>query len=240
MAYFALLTIVIKIAKRKKHHQFANPAEVCKKFEEDGDGHIEPDPFLKEILKERESRDYFIFWGANASCFIYTIDNIYSNLLSKDAPTVEILEIKTINVYRIEGRLFGYIMAFVCDRMEEELNEVGRLFLDFPYWPTLSGTIFQIDFLKGGVYIPNKIIPVGVEEFQANPVALHNIYTKMTEEEKNVIKEMKTMEGLVVMPSTSEAGQLEKGVHEGMIIYLKHLPKHTLIENVDVALGRNN
>ena len=122
--------------------------------------------------------------------------------------------------------------------MEEELIEAGRLVADFPYWPTPASTIFKTDnlFGTGDVYIPDFVIPFGGEECQANPVALHNIYAKMAEEEKTVIKRMKTIKGLIVRPNTPEADQLEKGVLEGMIIYMKHLPSHTLIENNDIVI----
>ena len=168
----------------------------------------------------------------DSSDLLAGMDYTYFNL-RKNLPDISIMKSENIHYSRFEGRWLGFIMAFVCDKMEEELHK-AQLFMDFPHCYRTANAIFKLPgFGRLDIHIPDKLFPFDGDDFQDNPLALHNIYAKMTEEERTIIKELE-IKGRLSELQKLEIDQREQGTFDGMIVYMKHLPLSTLIEDVDI------
>lgn len=148
----------------------------------------------------------------------------YRALISDKPESIEVPMSGEFSVSRLYGRRLGYMMAFICDRMKEEV-EKSQLRHDFPKNERIAWNIFNIfngDMLPWGGNIKKR----------------ETIYGKMTEEEVQIIKEIQAKIEHLPQESIYDYNCLALGSFEGMITYIYHRPLSLLCEEVDIDIKR--
>ena len=239
LAFFGIVAAIAKLFKRKKDEpQVADPAVVCKKFEENGNSHEDKDhSYIHRIPSEGCFAAKIKFRSeTDALCFFDNMDDIYFRIITKNRNVIELQKSDNIENSRFEGRWMGYIMAFVCDRMKEELHQAQQV-MDFPRFERIACVIFKVFHVL--LFIPEKMTSYDGKDSQDNPLELKTINAKMTEEERVAIKELeaKINERFTTNIVDLIINQRTKGVLEGILIYINHLTPQTLTKNVVIQLA---
>ncbi len=164
----------------------------------------------------------------------YLEDNTYFCLLNKPIQ-VETRKAICMSDSQLMGRWLGYVMAYICKCMEVELRE-AQLCMDFPHNQRVANAIFKTEDIGEVeiIYLPKKIYSWSKNRCIDFPLSLEKIYGRMSEAERNSLKELEAKGSFVDKISDYEMSQVVQGIFEGTVIFVNHLSLSTLSENVDI------
>jgi len=146
------------------------------------------------------------------------MDEQYRSLLR--GTDVEVSESKRFSPSRYYGRLFGYVMALVCDRMAEEVKE-AQAHADCPKNARIAWNIFNVC--------------EGHFEWQGG-FSWDKVRAEMEELEKAIFDEL--CNKATPMGAVVDKDDASCGTFEGMVIYMHKLPLTLLCADTNLTMTK--